>query len=621
MTMIKKVLIVDDISVNRYMLETLLTGHGFEVTTAANGREALDKARLNPPDLIVTDILMPEMDGYTLCRQWKSDDNLKHIPLVFHTATYTDLKDEDYALSLGADRFILKPQEPDIFMNMVKEVLGEKYTARQTMSKPLGEELEFFRQHNEILFKKLEKKMMDMEITLQKLRISEETYRFSFENVTDVIYTVDSDLNVSSVSPSVETILGYKPQYFIGRPASDLRNILTPESFEQIMADMSLILKGDTIAATIYQFIAKDGTIKYGEVSASALMRDDKIVGIISVARDITDRKLAEEALRESEKKYHDLFDFLPIPVYEMDFEATLTSTNRALYETFKASKEDLKKNAHAWQLLSPEDINKSRKNIERLLNGEQIGGTEYYLKRLDGSAFPAIVISNVIYSHDKPVGLRGAIVDITERKQAEEESKLNMERMRKALKATVNAISTVVEMKDPYTSGHQRKVTDLARSIATEMGLSTDQRNFIRTASSIHDIGKIAIPSEILSKPTKLTGLEFNLIKTHAQAGYDILKDIEFPWPVADVVLQHHERMDGSGYPRGLKGKEIILEARILSVSDVVEAMASHRPYRPALGLEAAMEEIRKNKGILYDADVVDACSRLFREKDYRIP
>ena len=219
-----------------------------------------------------------------------------------------------------------------------------------------------------------------------------------------------------------------------------------------------------------------------------------------------------------------------------------------------------------------------------------------------------------------KPIGFRGIAQDITERKQAEEERQQSFERMRKALRATVQSISMIVEMKDPYTSGHQQRVADLARSIATEMGLSADRRDFIRTASAIHDIGKIAVPAEILSKPTKLTDLEFNLIKTHSQSGYDILKDIEFPWPVADVVLQHHERMNGSGYPHGLKGDDILLEARILAVADVVEAIASHRPYRQALGIDLALEEISGNNGILYDADAVDACLKLFREKGYTL-
>ncbi len=176
-----------------------------------------------------------------------------------------------------------------------------------------------------------------------------------------------------------------------------------------------------------------------------------------------------------------------------------------------------------------------------------------------------------------------------------------------------------VVEMRDPYTAGHQRRVADLARSIASEMGLSKDQIDGIRTAGLIHDIGKISVPAEILSRPEKLTNLAFELIKTHAQSGYDILKDIEFPWPIARIVHEHHERMDGSGYPNGLTGDEIFLESRILAVADVVEAIASHRPYRPALGIEKALEEISQNRDILYDPEVVDACLRLFEEKGFK--
>jgi len=297
--MITRVLIVDDNSANLYLLECLLKGHGIEVTSAENGKEALEKARLNPPNLIVSDILMPVMDGYTLCREWKSDEQLKHIPFVFYTATYTEPKDETFALSLGAERFIIKPQDLDIFMNIIKEVLEKNYAVKQTGTKPLGEEMEFFRQHNEILFKKLEKKMLDLEIANKELKILEERYRLSFENVTDVIYTIDTDLNVLSMSPSVERVLGYKPEDFIGRSVTDLGKIFTPESFEQAVADAVLILKGDSITATIYQFIAKDGTIKYGEVSGSPIMRDGKIIGMISVARDITERKLAEEEIRK----------------------------------------------------------------------------------------------------------------------------------------------------------------------------------------------------------------------------------------------------------------------------------------------------------------------------------
>jgi HD-GYP domain-containing protein (c-di-GMP phosphodiesterase class II) len=210
-------------------------------------------------------------------------------------------------------------------------------------------------------------------------------------------------------------------------------------------------------------------------------------------------------------------------------------------------------------------------------------------------------------------VGILGVTRDISERK-------LEIERVRKALGATVQAIAVIVETRDPYTAGHQRRVADLARAIAMEMNLPIDRIEALRMAAAIHDLGKISVPAEILSKPTKLTDLEFGIIKTHPQSGYDILKDIEFPWPVARMILEHHEKMNGSGYPNGLTGDKVLLESRILSVADVVEAMASHRPYRASRGIEAALHEISKNKGTLYEPEVVDVCLRLFHEKKYRI-
>ncbi|MFM2396878.1 MAG: hypothetical protein RLZZ144_128 [Pseudomonadota bacterium] len=187
-------------------------------------------------------------------------------------------------------------------------------------------------------------------------------------------------------------------------------------------------------------------------------------------------------------------------------------------------------------------------------------------------------------------------------------------------LKDTVHAIATIVEMRDPYTAGHQVRVTALAAAIATEMGLPADQIEAIEVAGMVHDLGKIQTPAEILSKPGEISELEHNLIKTHPQAGYDILKGIHFPWPIADIVLQHHERLDGSGYPHGLKDSEILLAARILSVADVVEAMSSHRPYRASLGIDAALAEIAAHRGTLFDPQVVDACTHLIQEKKFSL-
>jgi len=208
---------------------------------------------------------------------------------------------------------------------------------------------------------------------------------------------------------------------------------------------------------------------------------------------------------------------------------------------------------------------------------------------------------------------------EISERKKAGAELEESLKRVEKIMENTISTMSLVVEARDRYTAGHQRRVTQLACAIAQEMSLSEEQTRTLRIAGLLHDLGKINIPTEILSKPGRLTDIEFAMIKTHPQAGYEIVKTIEFPSPTAEIVLQHHERMDGSGYGAGLKGPDILLEARILAVSDVVEAMSSHRPYRPALGIDKALQEILKNRGILYDEDVVDACLVLFEKKGFR--
>ncbi len=196
-------------------------------------------------------------------------------------------------------------------------------------------------------------------------------------------------------------------------------------------------------------------------------------------------------------------------------------------------------------------------------------------------------------------------------------ELKKSTDKIKTNIEGTIHAMAMTVEMRDPYTAGHQRQVADLASAIAEKMDIPKEQIDSIHLAGTIHDIGKMQVPTEILSKCGKLTELEFDMIKTHSQAGYDILKSIEFQWPIAEFVLQHHERMDGSGYPSGLKGENILIEARILSVADVVDAIVPHRPYRPALGIEKAQEVIFNNRGIVYDSDVVDACLGIISEKN----
>ena len=614
----KIILIVDDNDTNLYVLKSLLESESMETITAKNGKEALAKAHSHPPDLIVSDILMPVMDGYTLCRHWKSDDQLKHIPFIFYTATYTEAKDEKFALSLGADLFIVKPQEPEVLINMLSKFLSAQYVVKPAQLKPLGEEMEFFRQYNEILFSKLEKKMLDLETANQQLKMLEERYRLSFENTSDVIFIVDENLNILSMSQSAEKILGYKPEEFIGKLVTDMKHIFTPASFERAIADAMLILKGETISAKIYEFMAKDGTIKIGEVSGSPIMRNGQVTGFVSIARDITDRRRMEDELRNSAQKYRTILEDMNDMYYELDLKGNMTFFNKALLSLTARSPEEL-------QGMNFRDYMSSEGSEDALkIFGEiyKTGKPRLFVNEIVTKTGEVKYFESqaglLLDENKQPIGFRGIARDITDRKKAQDERDQVLARLRKTLGTMIQAMSAAVEARDPYTSGHQRRVAALARSIAAEMNLSRDQIEGIRMAASIHDMGKISIPAEILSMPRKLSKLEFDLVKTHSQAGHDIIKDIDFPWPIANIILQHHERINGSGYPHGLRGDNILLEARILAVADVVETMASYRPYRPALGLDTALEEITRNKNILYDGEVVEACLKIFREKKY---
>lgn len=209
---------------------------------------------------------------------------------------------------------------------------------------------------------------------------------------------------------------------------------------------------------------------------------------------------------------------------------------------------------------------------------------------------------------------------DITDRKQIEKKLQQTHTRLRKTIETTIQMLVSVLESRDPYTAGHQYRSANLACAIAAEIGLPEDKIEGIRMAGIVHDIGKLSIPAEILTKPSKLSEIELKMIREHCRNGYEMLKNLESPWPLSEIVFQHHERINGTGYPRKLKGKDILLEARILSVADVVEAMASHRPYRASLGIEAALEEIEKNRGIFYDTVATDACLKLFKEKQYQL-
>jgi PAS domain S-box-containing protein len=332
----------------------------------------------------------------------------------------------------------------------------------------------------------------------------------------------------------------------------------------------------------------------------------------VAVFDVITERKRVEKELRLKEK----MLDGASDSIFLHDVDGHFTYVNEAAYKTRGYEKEELlAKNIFA--LPTPEYAAIREKRLRELLGkGEVIFESAHFRK--DGSIMPVEIQARVFDLDDRPLILSAAR-DITERKQAETQVRQGLDSLHQALQGTVMALANTVEIKDPYTAGHQRRVAQLSCAMARELGWSPDRVEGMQVLGFLHDMGKIAVPAEILNKPGKINPTEFSLIKVHPQVGYDILKDIAFPWPVAQGVLQHHERLDGSGYPSGLTEGEITPEAKILAVADVVEAMASYRPYRPALGIDRALKEITDNKGKLYDPQAVEVCVRLFSENDFR--
>lgn len=325
--------------------------------------------------------------------------------------------------------------------------------------------------------------------------------------------------------------------------------------------------------------------------------------------------KKTEEKLQEIKARYQSLFDRTLYCVYVHDFDGNFLDANDAAFKLLGYTRKELPALTLA-EVLDQKQLAMALKRANELKRiGSENEPLEYQLKKKGGGYVWVEVESFLIYRGGKPYAVQGIARDITERKGAEEFLQRSYDQLRETFIATVNALASTVEMKDPYTAGHQRWTTHLACAIAEEMGLSKEGIEGLRMASLIHDIGKINIPAEILSKPGHLSEIQYNIVQIHPQVGCDILREIKFPWPVAEIVLQHHERLDGSGYPQGLSGDEIILEARILAVADAVEAMSSHRPYRAAYGIERALEEVLQQRGTFYDPEVVDACLRVFEK------
>ncbi|MBE3112047.1 MAG: PAS domain S-box protein [Acidobacteria bacterium] len=378
-----------------------------------------------------------------------------------------------------------------------------------------------------------------------------------------------------------------------------------------IWLGVPLIVDGTTTGAMVVQHYSDPNA--YGAA-------EQRMFEFVSsqVARSI-ERKRAEEALRQSEQRLSLHIQQTPLAVIEWDADFRVLQWNEAAEKIFGYSDEEAR-GRHASFIVPEkhkEQVDKVWADLMAKKGGER--STNENITKEGRAIFCEWYNTSLVDSAGQFIGVASLVKDGTKRKEAEESMREGLAKLRATLKAAIDSLASAIEMRDPYTAGHQERVTRLARAIAEEMGLDKEHVEAIEIAGVIHDIGKLYVPAEILSKPTKLSDLEYSMIKMHAQVGFTILSKIDFPWPIAQIVHQHHEAINGSGYPQGLSGKDILLEAKILCVADVVEAMSSHRPYRPALGIQAALDEISQKRGILYDREVVDACLKLFRDKNFK--
>jgi PAS domain S-box-containing protein len=453
-----------------------------------------------------------------------------------------------------------------------------------------------------------------MNLTLAE---SEGKFRVLAEQSPNLIF-INRGGRVIYANKKCEDLTGYSREEFC-RPDFDFLALIAPEYRDLMRQRFRLHCAGEESEQFEYEVVAKDGRL-VPVLYSTRLINYGGGPAILGTIVDISERKRAEQELAQRERLYESLFENMLNGfaycrmVYEDDrpVDFVYLAVNKAFSAQTGLVDVTGKKVS--------EVIPGIRQNNPRLLEIYGRVATEGIPMRFEDYQ-PSLDMWFSVSVYSPARGFFVSVFDvITERKRAQEDLKNSYENTRRALQSTIDIAARMVEMKDPYTAGHQQRVAKLATAIAREMHLAEDRIAYLGLAAKVHDIGKIHVPAEILNKTGRLSELEFNMMMTHAQGGFDVLSGVDFPWPLAQIVVQHHERLDGSGYPQGLKGEEIMLESRIIAVADTVEAMSGHRPYRPALGLTQALAELRLNRGRLFDEKAVDACLHLFEQGGFRL-
>jgi PAS domain S-box-containing protein/putative nucleotidyltransferase with HDIG domain len=587
------ILVVEDDGEMHWMIKNLLEREGHSAVVAQSGEEALDMlglgepARPEPlvqPDLVLLDVLMEGVDGYQVCQTLKGDERLGYIPVIMVTVL-DSLPDKVKGLEYGADDYITKPFRSEELLARIRAQLRVKrlYDERKQAE--------------------------------EALRESEERLSRFMNAAYDYFVIYDKDFRLVEIDEKAVRNYGVPKEDLIGKSLEEL----APDSVKTGRLEKYKEVLRTGIPYFVHDLVHDLPELKdrYYDLQ---VFKVGEGIGIITT--DITERKRAEEVVKSQLAEITFYYDNAPIGLAVLDADLRYLRINNLLAEMNGIpAAEHLGKTVKE---IVPALEEQARKVVSEIIKtGKPVTDIEFSGETAAQPGVKRVWLEGwypLKSNGKKIIGFAVIVQEITRRKRAEEELRRSYVKLQRALEGTVDTLVSAIEIRDPYTAGHQRRVTQLACAIANEMGLSEEQTEGIRMAGLIHDVGKISIPAEILNKPGGLNAIEYALIRNHSRIGHDILKAVDFPWPLDQIVLQHHERLDGSGYPQGLSGEEIILEARILGVADVVEAMASHRPYRPAHSIDEALEEISGNRDILYDPEVVDVCLRLFTEDGFEL-
>lgn len=679
----KRLLIVDDIPQNLYMLEVLLKTNGYEVETAVNGTEALIKAREKSPDMIITDILMPGMDGFSLCRIWKTDDDLKNIPLIFYTATYTDEKDKVFAFGLGADRFVVKPMEPVELLAIIEDVFENKSNDEISISENANEEDKYIREYNEVLIRKLEDKMMQLQqsnkrlftlfhtsnilgvikpikesihevlITLVEKAGYQMAFYYFFDENKNVLYLQDA---ISQPKESIEfskngmTFDYGQENGLVGLVAETGKLINIPD----INTDPRWIDFGDNVGSALYIPVHYEhhllGVMALYNAEKDAFTEvDEHILTTLSnnLAISIENRS-SQDKVQNQFQRLSSLHKIDKAIINSTDLSITLNllithvisqlgvdaadillynwQTQSYKFAAVQGFQSKVLRYTNIEQVLAKKAIHERR--IIHLESEKELPEAYPFKKEWDNEGFnqywglPIIakgIVKGVleVYQRSENIvnlewidfleSLAGQAAIAIENAEIQEGLIRSNYELTLAYDATIEGWSHAMDLRDKETEGHTLRVTNLAIQLARMAGMSEEEIVHVRRGALLHDMGKLGIPDSILLKPGPLDEDEWELMRKHPLFGYEMLSPIYYLKPALDIPYCHHEKMDGSGYPRGLKGEEIPLAARVFAVVDVYDALTSDRPYRLAWSKEKALEYIQSGSGSHFDPKVVN--------------